>query len=42
MLAVAVLVLAGCSQDERDAATTGFDLTVVHSNDTQGKLEPCG
>ena len=42
ILAVAALVLAGCGQGARGAATTGFALTLVHSNDTQGKLEPCG
>ena len=42
MLAAVAILLAGCSQSARPAATSEFALTLVHSNDTQGKLDPCG
>ena len=41
-LAVVAILLAGCSQGAKPAATSEFDLTLVHSNDTLGKLDPCG
>lgn len=42
VLAAVAILLAGCSQGARPAAASEFDLTLVHSNDTQGKLNPCG
>ncbi len=34
--------LVGCTASRSSAPTNDLQLTLVHSNDTMGKLEPCG
>lgn len=44
LLALALVcgLLIGCTASRESVSTGALQLTLVHSNDTMGKLEPCG